>query len=171
MADQTRDNDVLHLSMAINYSSRSDGIQAARRLATQCAEGTLSPDQITNELYAEQLWSATLPAPLRTVQMLIITGGVSELDDFMQIEAALARVFFTPSLWPAFGVEEFGTMLERYAVERGAVRSYETWCRARERTGRAGGLRPRGALVGGRRSLVRGSRGWRLGAGEGPGRR
>ncbi len=61
--------------------------------------------------------------------MLIITGGVRELDDFMQVEAALARVFFSDLLWPEFNVAEFRQMLERYAVDQRAVRSYETWLR------------------------------------------
>ncbi len=129
VAEQTCTHDRLHLSMAINYSSRSDVIQAARRLAAQCVEGTLTPDEITDQMYADHLWSSTLPPELRTVQMLIITGGVRELDDFMQVEAALARVFFSDLLWPEFNVAEFRQMLERYAVDQRAVRSYETWLR------------------------------------------
>ena len=132
VAEQTCDHDALHLSMAINYSSRSDGIQAARRLAQRCAAGTLAPDQITERVYADHLWSGTLPPELRAVQMLIITGGVRELDDFMQIEAALARVFFTDSLWPEFDPTEFGAMLERYAADLRGVRSYETRHRSPE---------------------------------------
>lgn len=129
VAERTRGLDRLHLSMAINYSSRCDGIQAAQRLARECAGGRLRPEQITERVYGDALWSGTLPPELRAVQMLIITGGVPELDDFMQREAALARVFLTETLWPDFGVEEFGEMLGRYAAERAGVRSYETWQR------------------------------------------
>ena len=126
VAEQTAANDTLHLSMAINYSSRSDGIQAARQLAAQCAEGSLRPEDITESLYLDHLWSATLPPELRTVQMLIITGAVAELDDFMQREAALASVFFTDSLWPDFDDAEFSSMLERYSSRKTQPRSYET---------------------------------------------
>jgi undecaprenyl diphosphate synthase len=127
VADATANNDALHLSMAINYSSHMDGIQAARRLAASCRAGELQPEEIDEAVYAEHLWSASLPPELRKVDMLVITGGVPELDDFMQREAALANVYFTDSLWPDFSTEEFTGLLERYAEQKGRPRSYETY--------------------------------------------
>ena len=121
-AQETRSNEVLHLSMAINYSSRSDGIQAARRLV---AEG-VRPEEITDEMYEDRLWSGTLPRELRAVQMLVITGGVPELDDFMQRESALANLYFSKSMWPAFSVREFDDLLALHAKQKRQIRSYET---------------------------------------------
>lgn len=130
VASETEQYDELHLSMAINYSSRSDGLQAARRLAARCARGELAPEDIDDRLYTEHLWSATLPPQLRAVDMLIITGGVQELDDFMQIEGALASVFFTNSLWPEFSTAEFSELLALYGRRKLQPRSYETRTRS-----------------------------------------
>jgi undecaprenyl diphosphate synthase len=45
------------------------------------------------------------------VDLLIRTGGEQRLSDFLLWEAAYAELLFTKTMWPDFGVTEFGAAL------------------------------------------------------------
>jgi undecaprenyl diphosphate synthase len=48
------------------------------------------------------------------VDILIRTGGEQRLSDFLLWESAYAELFFTPTAWPDFGVEELRSILARF---------------------------------------------------------
>ena len=47
--------------------------------------------------------------------MLIRTGGEYRISNFLLWQAAYAELFFTPTLWPEFGVDELDEMIEMFA--------------------------------------------------------
>jgi undecaprenyl diphosphate synthase len=79
---ETRGCGVLHLRVAVDYSSR-DAILAAAR------EGAL-----TREAMSEAIGGS--------VDLLIRTGGERRLSDFLLWECAYAELHFTPVAWPDF---------------------------------------------------------------------
>jgi|SRR5690349_9681897 undecaprenyl diphosphate synthase len=81
----TRACDLLHLRIAVDYSSRDALVTAAR---------AVGPDA-TRESVA-----AALPAP--DVDLLIRTGGEQRLSDFLLWECAYAELVFLPVMWPDF---------------------------------------------------------------------
>lgn len=88
--EATRGGGRIHVRLAVDYSSRDQLLQAARR----CAEMT-----------RERL-SAELPAP--DVDLLIRTGGEQRLSDFLLWESAYAEFWFTTRMWPEFTKEDLG---------------------------------------------------------------
>jgi len=105
--ETTKNNDTLILNVAFNYGGRAEILDATRRLLR---EG-VSPEDLTEELFANHLYTAGLPDP----DLIIRTGGDMRLSNFMIWQAAYAEIYSTPTFWPDFGREELHKALVEYA--------------------------------------------------------
>jgi undecaprenyl diphosphate synthase len=106
----TRANEDITLTLALSYGSRAELARAARILAESAASGRLNPADITPERLAAELWTAGLPDP----DLLIRTGGDMRLSNFLLWQCAYTELYFTPTLWPDFGEEDFQAALAAY---------------------------------------------------------
>ena len=86
------------LTLALSYGGRQDILAAAQALAVQVQKGTVAPEQIDEGRFQ----SALSTYPLPDVDLLIRTGGVQRLSDFLLYEAAYAELMFLPIMWPEF---------------------------------------------------------------------
>lgn len=107
---ETAGGDKLTAVLAINYSSRSEIARAARILAERSAEGSIRPEDITEESMEENLYTLGIPDP----DLLIRTGGEQRLSNFLLWQAAYAELYFTPVMWPDFGEEQFAEALAEF---------------------------------------------------------
>ncbi len=103
----TRNNDRLLLNVAFNYGGRAEILRAVRRLLAD----RVSPDALTEELFASYLDTAGIPDP----DLIIRTAGEMRLSNFLLWQAAYAEYWSTPVRWPDFGKEEFYRALCAYA--------------------------------------------------------
>ena len=69
--ERTAANARLKLQLAVSYGGRWDIVQAAQRLARECASGALRPEELTEARFAAALELAGLP----DADLLIRTGG------------------------------------------------------------------------------------------------
>lgn len=88
----------LNLNLCLSYSSRWELTEAMRRIAHRVADGSLSPDAITEATIEDQLTTAGIPDP----DLLIRTGGEHRISNFLLWQAAYSELYFTPVLWPDF---------------------------------------------------------------------
>lgn len=109
--ERTARNTGLKLQVAASYGGRWDIVQAATELARECASGAMRPEEITEERFAKALSLGTLP----DAELLIRTGGEQRLSNFLLWHCAYAELFFTPRLWPDFGVTDFEEALAFFA--------------------------------------------------------
>lgn len=110
--EDSRNNTGLKLQVAINYGSRLEITQAAKRLAVDVAEGKISPAEITEELLGSYLFTQEIPDP----EMMIRTGGEMRLSNYLLWQAAYSELYITPVLWPDFTPENFDEAVEEYAM-------------------------------------------------------
>jgi undecaprenyl diphosphate synthase len=98
----TGSNPGLRLQIAMSYGGRWDIVQAAQRFAQQCASGATRAEELTEDLLARHLALAGLPEP----DLLIRTGGEQRLSNFLLWDLAYAELYFSPRLWPDFGLSD-----------------------------------------------------------------
>jgi len=106
----TAEGAVMTLTVALSYGSRSEIVRAAQELAEQVRQGVLAAQEITHELFAQQLYTKDMPDP----DLLIRTSGEYRISNFLLWQLAYTELYFTETLWPDFREEEFLTALMDY---------------------------------------------------------
>jgi len=93
----------LNLIIAMSYSSRWEIAMAARKISTDVKEGILNPLTITEENFEKYLTTVGIPDP----ELMIRTSGELRISNFLLWQAAYAEFYFTDTLWPDFGKDDF----------------------------------------------------------------
>jgi undecaprenyl diphosphate synthase len=107
-------NSRLTLVVALNYGSRTEIADAARKLARKAKDGALDPDSIDEDTLAAELQTAGLPE----LDLLIRTSGEVRLSNFLLWQAAYSEMLFTPVLWPDFDEPAFKAALSEFAARQ-----------------------------------------------------
>ena len=95
----TREGDRLQLNLAISYAGRAEIVHAARQLARKAMLGTLRAEEIDEERFAGELYTAGWPDP----DLLIRTSGEERISNFLLWQIAYAELRIDDVLWPDFG--------------------------------------------------------------------
>jgi undecaprenyl diphosphate synthase len=118
----TADNDLIHLTVALNYGGRDEVTRAAKRLAYEIEQGRLTHKDVDAETLARFLDTHVLPDP----DLVIRTSGEARISNFLLWQSAYAEYEFVDTLWPDFTAAEFGRVLARFGQRDrrfGAVRA------------------------------------------------
>ena len=109
--DLTKDNDVLTLTMCVNYGGRAELADAAAAMARDAQAGRLNPDRITADTFERYLYVPEQPA----ADMVWRTSGEQRLSNFMLWQAAYSEMVFTDVLWPDVDRRDLWRAIEIYA--------------------------------------------------------
>ncbi len=108
----TKDNDAIHVVIALNYGGRSDIAQATHKLLEVAVVAGEAPDLGAVEgLLADNLLTKNIPDP----DLLIRTSGEQRISNFLLWQCAYAEMVFTDVLWPDFGAKELQSALDEYS--------------------------------------------------------
>lgn len=108
----TQDNDLVHLTVAINYGGRDEVARAAKRLAQDVADGRLSVDAIDQETLPKYLDTHVLPDP----DLVIRTSGEARISNFLLWQSAYSEYEFIETLWPDFTKQIFANIVANFAT-------------------------------------------------------
>ncbi len=106
----TAQNDLVHLTIALNYGGRDEVARATKRLAHEVADGKLRPEDVDEETLTRFLDTYVLPDP----DLVIRTSGEARVSNFLLWQAAYSEYEFIDTLWPDFTPEIFAEVLGGY---------------------------------------------------------
>ncbi|MCB9493009.1 MAG: di-trans,poly-cis-decaprenylcistransferase [Epsilonproteobacteria bacterium] len=104
--------DTLQFNMLFCYGAKHEIVQAAKKLAQQVKDGVISVDDITQESFSNELWTAGIPDP----DLIIRTGDVLRLSNFLLYQAAYTEFSFLPCYWPDVNEEVLEHCLEKFGT-------------------------------------------------------
>lgn len=107
---ETADNDLVHLTVALNYGGRDEVARATKRLAKDVAEGKLRPDDVDEETLPKYLDTRVLPDP----DLVIRTSGEARISNFLLWQSAYSEYEFIDTLWPDFTASELERLCKSY---------------------------------------------------------
>ena len=109
--EMTRHNDVLTLTMCVNYGGRAEIADAAAALARDVAAGKVNPDKVTERTFARYLDEPDMP----DVDLFWRTSGEQRTSNFLLWQSAYAELVFSDIAWPDVDRRALWAAIEEYA--------------------------------------------------------
>lgn len=108
----TAGNDVLTLTMCVNYGGRAELVDATRAIAAAAATGTLDPRRIDESTIADHLYVPRMP----DVDLFIRSSGEQRTSNFLPWQSSYAEMVFLDTLFPDFDRRSLWRACEIYAA-------------------------------------------------------
>lgn len=108
--ETTSGNTGMVFAIAINYGSRDEIRRAVRQIATEVKEGSISLDDISEEMISSKLDTYDMPDP----DLLIRTAGEQRLSNFLLWQSAYTEFYYADCLWPEFNKDELLKAIEAF---------------------------------------------------------
>ncbi len=96
--------------LALNYGGRAEIADAAKKIAQKVKNGEISPEDIDEKLFAQNLYLPEVPDP----DLLIRTSGELRLSNFLLWELSYSEIYVTDIYWPDFGLAELNKAIEAF---------------------------------------------------------
>lgn len=108
--EMTRHNNVMNLTMCVNYGGRAELAEAAAAMARDVASGKISARRVTEKTLAGYLYEPDMP----DVDLFLRTSGEQRTSNFLLWQSAYAELMFIPELWPEVDRTHLWRAIETY---------------------------------------------------------
>jgi undecaprenyl diphosphate synthase len=108
--EKTKNNDALHVQVALSYSGRFDLLQAVQKIAHDVEKGEIKAQSIDDNAIESRLLTCGVVDP----DLLIRTSGELRISNFLLWQCAYSELYFTDTLWPDFQKEDLIKAIESY---------------------------------------------------------
>ncbi len=108
--DRTKDNTGLVFNIAFNYGGRAELVMAMKKIANKVQSGEILPQDITEELISNSLYTANQPDP----ELLIRTSGQIRTSGFLPWQIIYSEFVFVEKNWPDFCEEDLLEAIKEY---------------------------------------------------------
>ena len=98
------------LTLALNYGSRTEVVDAVKAFGEAVAAGRVDPADATWDMFASHLYTADMPDP----DLVIRTSGETRVSNFLLLQAAYAEFVFLTSFWPDFTKADLAAAVATY---------------------------------------------------------
>jgi undecaprenyl diphosphate synthase len=109
--EKTKHNDVLTLTMCVNYGGRAEIADAVKQIARLAADGRIKPDKIDERTIARYLDEPDMP----DVDLFVRSSGEQRTSNFLLWQSAYAELVFLDTLFPDFDRRHLWEAVEIYA--------------------------------------------------------
>ncbi len=107
---KSESNKGMNLIVALNYSGRSEILNAVNECMKLSREGKIGTDMIDEESFRKQLFTRDIPDP----DLLIRTGGEIRISNFLLFQSAYTELYFSDKYWPEFSSQDLINAIENY---------------------------------------------------------
>lgn len=110
LEEKTKNNTGMFLNIAVNYGGRQEILRAAQTLAQRVKDGQLEPQDITQELFEDCLYTRGQKDP----DFILRPSGEMRLSNFMLWQASYSEFISMDVLWPDFQREDLDRALQEF---------------------------------------------------------
>ena len=110
LEQQTKNNDELYLTIALNYGGRDEIARAAKAIAFKVQNGKIDPQTIDIDTVEQHLDTYGLPDP----DLVIRTSGEYRTSNFLPWQSVYAEYVFEDTTWPDFDKNLFAKTLDEF---------------------------------------------------------
>jgi undecaprenyl diphosphate synthase len=104
LIEESKNNDLITATIALNYGGRPEIIRAVNRLLKE------NVSEINEAEFSKYLYTFEQPDP----DLIIRTGGEQRLSGYLPWQGVYSELYFTDTYWPEFDETAFQTALDEY---------------------------------------------------------
>lgn len=110
--EKSSGNKGMNLIVALNYSGRSEIVNAFRQCIrmAMAGEGIINPEDFDESSIRNFLLTKDIPDP----DLLIRTGGELRISNFLLYQIAYTELFFSEKFWPDFSDQDLMNAIESF---------------------------------------------------------
>ena len=107
----TSTNTGMVLGLALNYASRTEIVDAARSLAQKVKDGQINPEDIDEQMFSDNLYTAGWADP----DMVVRTSGEMRISNYLLWQISYAEFYVTNFYWPDLKPEHMDKAIQEFA--------------------------------------------------------
>jgi len=108
--EETSHHTAMTLVLALSYGAREEIVAAARSIAREVREGSLEPDAIDAQIFADHLQTKGIPDP----DLLVRSSGEMRVSNFLLWQISYAEIVIVKKFWPDFRKSDLLEAVEEY---------------------------------------------------------
>ena len=106
---RSQDYDV-QVNFCLNYGGRDEIVKASAAFAKDVQAGRYQPEDLTEELLSQYLYSKDVPDP----ELIIRPSGEQRTSNFLLWQSAYSEYVFMDVLWPDFGPDDLDKAIAEF---------------------------------------------------------
>lgn len=112
--EKTVQGKALQVNLLFCYGGRQEIMYGIKKLLHRIKIGSMSANDLTDKQFESLLWTAGIPAP----DLIIRTGGVQRLSNFLLFQAAYSELYFLNCFWPDITEEHLLKAIESFGLRQ-----------------------------------------------------
>jgi len=100
----------VQVNFCLNYGGRDEIVKAAQAFAADVAQGKRKPEELTEQMLSEYLYSKDVPDP----ELIIRPSGEMRTSNFLLWQSAYSEYVFMDVLWPDFQPSDLDMAIAEY---------------------------------------------------------
>ena len=100
----------VQVNFCFNYGGRAEIVRAAKAFAEKVQSGECSVDDLTEDMFENELYSAGIPDP----ELVIRPSGEQRISNFLLWQSAYSEFVYMDVLWPDFSTDDLDAAIEEF---------------------------------------------------------
>ncbi|MCL4360790.1 polyprenyl diphosphate synthase [Candidatus Dependentiae bacterium] len=106
----TQDLSKLQVNLLFCYGGQQEILAGVKKIVSQVKQGLLDENDLSEKKFQENLWTYGIPEP----DLIIRTGGMHRLSNFLLFQAAYSELYFLDCLWPDINLEHLNNAYKHF---------------------------------------------------------